>query len=258
MTQYYFVGTSLPPLNLESPPEISQEDLLALLEDNLTNEDLKKTKMIRSLYDILNLRSLWRGEELNPWGTLDANELEEAIAGHVGLPGFVFDFLDAHEKTEDRLHHFPSLLATFFKQQQPTGFLKEYLTFEREWRLVLTAFRAKKWGRDLSVEFQYEDPEEELIAQMLAQKDAKTFEPPEKYQELKHLFEKYGDDPLGLEKALSEYRFNKIQSLVEMNDFFSSDAILAYMTQYIIVQEWFDLDSKQGLKIIDNIVKEIS
>ena len=93
---------------------------------------------------------------------------------------------------------------------------------------------------------------------MLAQKDAKTFEPPEKYEALKLIFDRYSDEPLELERALDEYRFNYIESLVEFTDPFSMDRILAYMSQLIILQKWNALDKEKGLKIVDIIVKEIS
>ena len=261
MTKYYYIGTILPSLSFEVEPEISLIEFDRLLRDNLTQSDYRKTSALRRIYDTLNLRAFWLGEELDPWGNYNAVELEEAIVSQQGLPDSIYEFLEAHEKKDDRLRYFPSLLAQAFREEienHPKGFIHDYLSFEREWRLVFTGFRAKKLGRDLSVELQYENPEEELIAQMLAQKDAKTFEPPEKYQALKAIFDRYADEPLELERALDEYRFNYIDSLIELSDSFSMDRILAYMSQLIILQKWFALDKEKGLKIVDIIVKEIS
>ncbi len=258
MAKYYFIGTLLPSLSFDIAPEISFARLEILLRDNLTSRDYEKTLVIRRFFDILNLRALWLGEELDPRGELTRLEIDEALAGRTGLPDYVFDFLDAHPHTNDRIRHFPFLLAKFFQSGESIKdpFLRHYLNFERELRLVMTAFRAKKLGRDLSVELQYENPEEDLIAQLLAQKDAKTFEPPEKYKDLKVLFEKYGDDPLALQKTLDAYRFEMIDSFVDMADAFSIERILAYLTQLIIVENWFELDKAKGMKIVENIVKE--
>lgn len=258
MTKYYFVGTLLPSLSFDVPPEMSFARLGQVLQDNLTHRDYDKVLVIRRFFDIFNLRSLWLGEPLDPRGELDELSLEEAIANRAGLPDFIYEFLDAHEKTEDRVRHFPFLLAKFFKSAESLNdpFLRSYINFERELRLVLIGFRAKKLGRDLSVELQYEDPEEDLIAQLLAQKDAKSYEPPEKYRELKVLFEKYGDDPLALQRALDEYRFETIDNLVDLADTFSIERILAYLTQLIIIEKWFELDNAKGIQIVDNIVKE--
>ena len=150
------------------------------------------------------------------------------------------------------------MLANFFKdaQQERDPFLKAYFTFERELRLVMTGFRAKKLGRDLSLELRYENLEEEIINEIISQKDAKVFEPPEKYEALKFYFDKFGEEPLVLQKALDEYRFNFIDQLVDMSDAFSIERILSYMIQLIIVEKWFELDKAKGMQIVDIIVKE--
>lgn len=258
MTKYYFVGTLLPSLSLDHPPEISFAELDRLLQDNLTSKDYEKTLAIRRYFDILNMRAFWLDEELDPRGELTSVELEEAWGSGVGLPDYIYDFLDQYEKKEERLHHFPWLLVKFFQSSAQINdpFLRFYLRFEREIRLVLTAFRAKKWGRDLSVELQYENPEEDLIAQLLAQQDAKVYEPPEKYQDLKVLFEKWGDQPLALQKALDEYRLNAIAQIVNQDDPFSLERLLAYLLQFIIIEKWFKLDPVKGIQIVDTLVKE--
>lgn len=258
MAKYYFIGTLLPPLSFDTPPEINFAQLETLLHDNLTRKDYERTVAIRQIFDILNLRSFWLGEELDPRGELTAIDFEEALINRIGLPGYVYEFVDTHQSLADRIHHFPFLLAKFFQSTEnlKDPFLRQYMKFERELRLVMTAFRAKKLGRDLSVELQYEDPEEELIAQLLAQKDAKVYEPPEKYKELKILFEKYGDDPLALQKAIDVYRFETIESFVDMADTFSIERILVYLAQLLIVEKWFEFDKAKGSQIIGTIVKE--
>ncbi len=258
MAKYYFIGTLLPSLSFDSPPEISFAELERLFRDNLTTKDFEKTLEVRRIYDILNLRALWLEEEIDPTGELTALELSEALVSHVGLPDYVYEFIDRYQKNEDRIRHFPFLLAKFFQNTDHLKdlFLRRYLNFERELRLVMTAFRAKKLGRDLSVELQYEDPEEDLIAQLLAQQDAKTYEPPEKYKDLKVLFDKFGDNPLALQRALDEYRFETIENLVDMADVFSIDRLLAYLLQLMIVERWFELDKDKGMQIVDTIVKE--
>jgi hypothetical protein len=258
MAKYYFVGTVLSPLSFDEPPELSFAQLDLLLRDNLTRQDYEKTLGVRRLFDILNLRSLWLEEALDPRGVLTEIELEEALANRIGLPDYLYEFMDAYQTPADRLRHYPFLLAKFFQNVKGLRdpLLRDYLNFERELRLVLTGFRAKKLGRDLSVELQYEDPEEEIIAQLLAQKDAKVYEPPEKYHELKALFEERGDHPLALQKAIDSYRFETIENLVDQADVFSIERILAYLAQFILIEKWFKLDKAKGIEIVDTLVKE--
>ena len=260
MSQYYFVGTLLPELTFESAPEISFAELEELFRDNFSKKDLKKIFYIRGFYDILNLRSFWNEEVLDPKGELSALELSESIEGRIGLPQYVYEFIDRYEKKEDRLHHFPFLLARFFKKAAflKDRFLRNYFCFERELRLVLTAFRAKKLGRDLSEELQYENPEEDLIGQILAAQYAKTYEPPEKYEDLKVIFDKYESNPLASQKALDAYRFEFIEKLVDMSDAFSSDRMIAYFFQFLLIEKWFQLDSSEGINIITQVAKNES
>lgn len=256
MAKYYFVGTLLPSLSFDARPELSLEKLETLLADNLSQRDYAKTLLLREFYDILNLRAFWIEEEFDPRGKLPALEIGEALINRAGLPDYVFEYMDRYLKKEDRLHHFPFLLAKYFQSAGSIGdpFLRHYLTLEREMRLVMTAFRAKKLGRDLSVEFQYEDPEEDLIAQLLAQQDAKTYEPPEKYKDLKAIFDKYGDDAMALQRALDQYRFDIVENMVDMADTFSIERILAYLVQYMIVEKWSELDKDKGIQIVDKII----
>jgi hypothetical protein len=256
---YYYLGTVLPDLALGKSPEISFQELKDLLKDNLSANDEAQMRVIRRLYDILNIRALWLNDPLDPHGNADENELEDALISEVGLPDYVYGFLDSHDSQSDRLRYFPGLIAQFFsvESSRASGFLKEYLSFERSSRLMITALRSKRLGRDLLVELQYEDPEDPLVAQILSQKDAKSYEPPEEFQDLKALFEKHHRNPLDLEQALCEYRFNHIDYLIAF-DPFSTRKILAFVAQFIIVEKWMALDRKKGTDLIHSILKELS
>lgn len=259
MVDYYFLGTLLPDLRIGDPPELSFAEFQRLLKENLTASDFAKTETLRNLYDITNLRSYWKGEPLDPVGNLDESQLEEALVTRSILPQYVFAFMDKYDNQQERLRHFPELLAIFFREsiKNASGFFKFYLTLEREIRLILVAFRAKALGRDLYAELQYEDPDEELIAQILAQKDAQTYEPPEKYEDLKSYFETYADKPIELQKALLEYRFNKIDEKLGLQ-LFTIDKILAYMAELIMIEHWQQMDKQKGLEIIESMLKEPS
>ncbi len=258
MTKYYFVSTLLPTLSFEASPDLTFAELDRLFRDNLTAKDYEKTLLIRRFFDLLNLRAWWKGEPLDTRGVLPSGALEEAVGGRTGFPDYVYEFIDRHPKTEDRLRHFPFLLAKFFQSVEEVSdpLLRHYLFFERELRLVMVAFRAKKLGRDLSLELQYEDPEEELVAQLLAQKDADSYELPEKYQSLKALFEQHGDHPLLLQRGLDQYRYDTLEGFVDMADLFSIERLLVYLLQFVIVEAWFTLDRTKGAQIVDTIAKE--
>ena len=257
MKQYYFVGIILPELSFDSPPDISFSQLRTLLHDNLSPSDLQKTLAIRHFYDLLNIRALLLEEELDTRGEMSPLELGEALIGRVGLPDYVYAFMDTYESTEERLRHFPLLLARFFQNAEflKDKFLRRYMQFERALRLVMTAFRAKKLGRDLAAELQYENPDEELIAQLLAKQNAEVYDPPEPFEKLKPIFEEFGNHPIELQKKLDEFRFETIESYIDMADGFSIERILAYFCQFLIVDQWRKLNKNEGLAILDTLFK---
>lgn len=256
MTHYFFVAASLPALYLGNVPEMHFAEFDVLVKDNLLLKDYKQIEILRRYYDLLNIRALLKGNEFDPHGNLDETELEVRVIDQENLPAYVLDFLKKYSSKEERLKHFPLLLADFFKKEVSSAdpFVKHYLDFERKLRLIMVGFRAKQLGRNLASELQYENPEEELIAQILAQKDAPAFEPPEGFEDLKALFEHYNHSPLKLYQALEEYRFKKIGEMVGV-DVFAFRYVLGYLARLIIAEKWMELDKKKGLEIVDNIIK---
>lgn len=261
MTNYYYLATVLPKLSLSEKPEISFHEFITLLQENLTARDYDKTRRLRWFYDLLNIKAYWKGDLLDYWGNLDEVQLEEALLVREGkdLPNYFYGFLDEYEHKEDRQKHFSRIISDYFKSEaiNNTGFLKNLRAFERNFRLIMVAFRARQLNRNLAAELQYEDPEEDIVAQLLAQSEAKVFEPPEGFEDLKSIFENNYNDPLQLQKAIIEYTFNWIDNELEF-DHFSIDYILGYMAQFILVDRMMRLDKEKGLKVLDNIAKEIS
>lgn len=252
MSNYYYLAASLPPLEFPSVPDISFESLKESLRLNLSEKDLKKVEALRLFVDISNIRPLLLEEEIDPRGNLSEKELDEAVLVRDFLPDYVFEFLDKYDTLPDKLRHFSELLSHFFaaQLQEQTGFLKEYLIFEREWRLVVLALRAKTVRRDVIRELQFEDFNDPIVSQIIAQKDSDQYEPPAEYKDLKEKFIACGPDPWQQNKMLSEYRFNKIEEMLEKGQF-SMDAILAYLAQLMIVEYWNELDEERGKVILD-------
>jgi hypothetical protein len=150
-------------------------------------------------------------------------------------------------------------MASFFSYEAPIrkGFLQDYFAFQKQWRLVMIGFRARVMGKDIFQELQFEDSGDPIVAEILAQKDAKSYEPPFEYKELKPIFDQYQEDPLNLHKALYAYQFNY---MVERwgGALFSIDRILNYMTRLILVERWLELDLQKGIHVIDEIERKIS
>jgi hypothetical protein len=256
MSQYYFLASMLPPLEIGHRPLLPYEELKSLLDEALTPFDNKKLVLLRRLVDIGNIRSFICSEPLAPWGNLSYSQLEEALTSQEGLPDYVFDFYNKHSSHEERIRHFSQLFASFFEEaiSQTTGFLRDYFIFEREWRLIMMGFRAKKLNRDLVAELQYEDPEDLTVAHLLAQKDARSYEPPHGYEDLKEVFHTYTNNPMKLYKHMCNYRFYKIEEC-ERGELFSLDVLLSYIARLMIVEKWIELELREDEIELDSLMK---
>lgn len=252
MQNYYFVVPSLPPLSMHDRPEITFQEFVTRMEISLNKKDLRKTKVLRLFIDICNIRALLMEEPVDARGNLNEKELDEALLVHAGLPEYVFEFLDQFEKVSDKLKNFSGLFARYFNEEivKQEGFLRSYLTFEREARLVLLALRAKRLKRDVAKELQFEDPTDPLVAQILAQKDSESYDPPPEYADLKELIIACHGDPWKENKAFAEYRFKKIGEIAE-GGLFSIEQILCYMAQLMIIEDLIELDEERGKMILD-------
>jgi len=213
---------------------------------------MEKVRVFRLFIDLNNIRALFLEEPIDPRGNLTEKELDEALLIHNILPDYVFDFLDQYDEATEKIRHFSGLLSFYFKEEIPkqTGFLKKYLQFERDWRLVVLALRAKQLKRDVIDELQFEDFSDSLVAQILAQKDADRYEPPQEYLEIKDLLASCGSDPWQKHKVFAAWRFHKIEEMVD-HPLFSIDWILSYMAQLLIVEDWNELDEQKGRMILD-------
>jgi hypothetical protein len=116
----------------------------------------------------------------------------------------------------------------------------------------LLALRAKRQKRELVRELQFEDPADPLIAQMLAQKDAPDYTPPQEYEELKNLFVDNVSEPLKLHRAISQYRFEQLEEMEENQDF-GIDRILCYIARLMIVESLAYLDKEQGMIAVEQL-----
>lgn len=261
MGNYYFLASLLPDLQIGHIPYIGYYEFKEMLRENLSKEDLRKVELLLRIIDIENMQSIWAGEPIDPRGNYDEEHLKKAIEEQAWPTGEEFEavlthYLSEYHTDQERLAHFPDLMTRFLNEHiDEEGFLGRYFNFEREFRLVIMGFRAKLLHRDVSAELQYENTQDPIVAQILAQKDASTYDPPFGYEDLKPIFEAYRAFPLELHKFLNEYKFQRIEEMNE-NKLFSIDRILSYLEQLILVERWLELDAQQGLKVVDAIVRE--
>jgi hypothetical protein len=253
MSRYYFLVTALPPLSLKTAPEISFKELYDYILMNLTEGDREQFHLLLQPIQLYNIKAFWLSLPFDDRGMMSAKELEESLLVRDLLPVYLIDFLDRYDSPHERLLYFPSLYASMYRQEFK-GVLGKYFAFERETRLVLTALRAKKMGRDIVRELQFEDSLDPFVASIIAQKDAADYVPPFEYEGLKVLFVENSSDPSKLSMALLKYRFEKIVEWEE-NESFTLDRVIAYAARLLIVESFFQLDQEKGRKAVEELSK---
>lgn len=252
MSRYVFLVPFLPPLALGKSPDWSFGELISVLQVNLSHKDLEKIKVLLLAVDLSNIRNLLLGKPIDPHGNFSEKELDEALLLKSDLPQYVFDFLDQFEDNVTKLKNFWGLFSQFFAEEiaKQKGFLKKYLTFERESRLVLLALRAIQAKKDLLQELQFEDPLDPFVTSILLQKDLERYTPPFEYARLKEIFFTYYKDPWEQYRAFTKYQLATVADLASKN-LFSIDYILCYVAQFILVESLYNLDKREGEKILE-------
>lgn len=239
---HFFPVASFEPLSFDRKPEMSSLEVLSMLRLNLTSGEWSQVEALRRPFDLRNIRAFLLEEPLDPRGNWSDKDLEEALLTGQGLPDFIADFLERYESTRDRLRHFASLYASLYRGEPP-GFVRRYYEMERQMRLTLTALRAKREGRDLARELQYEDPTDPLVASILAQRDAPDYVPED--PEVARLFADFSDDPTALMRAFLELRFRRIEEMEE-NRPFSMTEVLGYVARLFLIEAWHEVQAATG------------
>ncbi len=255
MHKYYFLATSLPPISIGAKPDLFFEELKHLLEWSLTDKDKEILYNFRQYIDIKNLKRIILNKKIDPRGNLDEKTLNEALLLQEYFPDFVFDFLKKNESLEKRKENFFYLESQFLKYQierTKNKFLLEYFSLERTMRLIFTALRAKEMGKDVLEELKYEDKTDSLVEQIFDQRDLSIYDPPRGFEKLKEMFVKYMDDPKTLYRAFLEYQFEKHNEMAR--DYpFTIDEILGYISNLIMVEDFYYLDEEKGKAIVDSL-----
>lgn len=229
---------------------------MELFQKNLSADDFQQVKAIRTFIDLKNVRQLLASEPLDLRGNLTEKELDEALVNQEGLPEYLFDFLEEFKTKEEQLRHFSKVLLTFFKamEKKYKGFLRRYFRFEREWRVIMAGYRAKKLRVDPAIELQYEDLADPLVAQVLAQKDVPFFEFPFEYHALGEKLKDVGKNPLDQYMLMASFRFERIGEEIQDHPF-SLNYFLGYFVQLMIVEDLRALDENRGNERLNEIVK---
>ena len=237
---HFFLSAFLPPLDVKVKVDLSLEELMAILHENLSHAELEQVKELRTFTDLLNLERFYSHDTIDSWGNLTEAELR----AEEKLPLYAQDLLSTCESDEQKLALCPQIMTLFYEQPHH-GFLKVFFEFERAFRLALTGYRCHRLKIDPEIELKEEDPRDFLVAQILAGKDQPNYEMPFEFED----FGPIPDHPMQQYLKVAEYRFEKIDELLQ-GDLWSMNAILGYLIQFMIVKKYHDLNDQKGKELL--------
>ena len=258
MSRLFFLSSLLPQLGLIDPPELFFDDLCFLYQENLNARDKARFKQMRSRLDLANIAKVIEGRPVDPRGNLTEQELEEALLHKVGFFDELFYFLEAFEQKEDQLDHFPEIELLFLKREakQSEGFLSFYFRFEFELHLALASYRGLKLELDPLGALSDELKEDQFVQHLAAQNDVRSWTATGFMGDLKEVLIKHEAEPAALHEAITQYKFNKIQSTME-ETLFSIDYILGYFALFMLVEDYQKLKKTQKHQWLDTVCEGI-
>lgn len=236
---HFFLANFLPPISVSVKPDITFLELAEHFRMNLSPSEMKAFDEIRYYLDLCNTRALEEKRAIDERGSLSEKGLDEALQTKCHFPDTLFD------------EGYSQAISEFFLGKHLHPFLTDYFKMEREIKLLLAGYRAKEQNRNLAEEMPWEDPRDLFFSYILAQKDAPHFEFPFEYRDLADAVE--GSEPITLFKQLSQYRYDRIQELMEEHPF-SLGYLLGYSLQLMLAEDQHTLNDQKGSSIIyDNI-----
>lgn len=260
---FYYLASSLTPIEFGDLAEYGFLDLLEKFDLSLTSAERKSFRVLRLFYDLENLKKILVTTsapiQLDVRGNLNKKELLAALEHREFFSEYVFDYFDCFTSAKERLDNFSRLLSEYFRNEadKASGFLRSYLTFERDYRLILTAFRAKKLKKNLDEEFAFESSKDPIVESILSQKDSPYFEAPAGYEDLQEMLLVAKDQPLYEYRHLAEYRFKKMREMVQDKPF-SIDYLMSYAMRLCILEDLANLNEIKGNENLNIILKDKS
>lgn len=260
---FYYLASSLTPIEFGDLADYGFLDLLEKFDLSFSGADRKSFQVLRLFYDIENIKKLLvttsAPVELDSRGNLNKKELLEALEQRTFFAEYVFDFFDTFTSSKDRLNNFSRLVSDYFRYEaeKASGFLKSYLNFERDYRIILTAFRAKKLKKNIEAEFAFEGFKDPILEYVLNQKDSPYFEAPAGYEDLQEMLLITKDKPLYEYRHLAEYRFMKMREMVHDKPF-TIDYLMSYAMRVCILEDLANLNEIKGNENLNIILKDKS
>ena len=239
-------------------------DILTEIEEVLSASDWQSVRLLYTYYDCENLVARRNGSSAhNALGLLSAEQIEQELILPVALPERIAKVVRAYAEPEGEdaegvdieTPFAQSLFAAYYEEcaAKGTRFLKEWSESDRTLRNVISALVAR--DRNMAVD-QVTVGGGDVVDQ-LHRSSAADFG---LRGELGYIDSLIGamdeQNMLEKERKIDAIRWS-VASELSTFDYFSVDAVLAYLVKVNLVARWTLLDAKVGKAMFDKLMAEL-
>jgi hypothetical protein len=248
MGSRFFLIPFFPSLSYDSTPLMSLYEAEFFCRLNLSHHDQKAMDCLYTLNDLDNIRSFFAGIPMTATGSIPHEELRERLENDECPLEELEDFFALHTTFEARSTHMHELFRSFCTHLSPDlpRFVHQYFVIVHTSRHLMAYLRATELGQVYAL-----DPEE--IGFDI--KDTNTWPPI--YRPLITIWQSRLHNPADLERAVSQWKFDLIDTLVSESGPFSLDRILAYLLRLRIVEERRELTNPIHMNTLERVVRAI-
>lgn len=242
----------------------SLEEILTEVEESLTTSDWKKVQLLYAYYDCENLAARHSGSSShNSLGGLTAEQVSEQLKNPTLLPDAIAKVVRAYaapdgEDAEGLDMDRPFAVALFAAyydlcSASSSRFLREWSEADRTLRNVIAALVARE--KNLTVDSVTVGGGE--IVEQLHRSSAADFGLRGELSYIDSLIAAMDEqNMLEKERKIDLIRWSVVSELSTF-DYFTLDAVMAYLVKVNIVARWAKLDAKRGREMFDKLMSEL-
>jgi hypothetical protein len=229
---------------------------MELFQMNFSKGDMAKVEGIRLLFDLRNTIESSSHSLLFPYGNYAKEDLEQLVSGEEIFDQETLDRIKQYDTPDELRKHFYPIFTRFLQTMitKQKGFVRDYYIFEYQMRVLLAGYRAKRLGKSIFTELNYEDLADPFVADIVGQKESPKFEFPYGFETLQAELESTSS-PQKEHEVVFRYKFNHFQKIIDEH-YDSVDSLLAYMVQLIYLEGYYGLDFNRGQEIIQQLLKD--
>ncbi len=245
--KYYFFVSYLPEIHRDDRKvRVRAAELLAE-RPHFAVEDWGQIELVLLAGDVVQIERLLAGKDTEISLCLQGRGFwqEQMRSPREVPPPFAefFERLAADGFSVSLLHRLYEAYYAYALEKAGPGFLRAYLTFERDLRNILAAIRARRQG----LEAVHSLIGESDLVEVLSRSNAEDFGLGGEYPWIVQLLNTR--EPSEIDEAVQRVTWEVIDGLTEQSGF-EFDLILAYLLKVSLVERNLALKEEQGLEII--------